>query len=309
MRCAAGNGSTVLVVPDGERRNALRRFGVGRGLSQRSSRYALVALLVLGVALGVDALCIEPARLLVNRQELHLPHWPAQLSGLRVAFVSDLHVGSPHWGVERLRTLVERVNEEKPDLILLGGDYLIDDVPLGRHARAEVIAAELARLRAPLGVFGVLGNHDWWNEGEHVREKFEAVGLTLLDDQARRIDARGASFCLLGLRDEYFRQRNATAEMKLALPGLPLIVLTHEPDIFSELDARVSLTLAGHTHGGQVKLPLLGRLVVPSRFGSRYAAGHIVENGRHLFVTTGVGTSILPVRFGVPPEIAVLTLR
>ncbi|HET7540541.1 MAG TPA: metallophosphoesterase, partial [Polyangiaceae bacterium] len=95
----------------------------------------------------------------------------------------------------------------------------------------------------------------------------------------------------------------------LALPGMPLIVLLHEPDLFANFDSRATLTLAGHTHGGQVDLPFLGRRIVPSRYGARYAAGHIVENGRHLFVTTGVGTSIIPVRFRVPPEIALLTLR
>jgi len=155
----------------------------------------------------------------------------------------------------------------------------------------------------------VLGNHDWWNDGPKVRAAFEAHGVAVLDDEVRRIHYRGKNFCLLGLRDETERLRSARAELALALPGMPLLVLTHEPDIFHDLDERATLTLAGHTHGGQVDLPLLGRRVVPSRFGSRYAAGHVVEAGRHLFVTTGVGTSIVPIRFRVPPEIALLTLR
>jgi predicted MPP superfamily phosphohydrolase len=90
--------------------------------------------------------------------------------------------------------------------------------------------------------------------------------------------------------------------------GAPVLAFTHNPDLFPEVPSRVSLTLAGHTHGGQVYLPLLGRLVVPSQFGERYAIGHVVENGRHLFVTAGVGTSILPVRFLVPPEISIIRL-
>ena len=276
---------------------------------QRFRKRALLVFLAIALALGLDAFWIEPSRLVVNRQELRIPNWPAALSGLRVALLSDLHVGSPFWDVPRLRELVARVNDEQPDLILLGGDYLINDVPFGTHVAAEPIAEELSRLRAPLGVIAVLGNHDWWNDAPHVRAAFEARGITVLDDEARRIDARGSSFCLLGLRDEYERKLSARRELDLALPGLPLIVLVHEPDIFAELDDRPSLVLAGHTHGGQVDLPLLGRRVVPSQFGQRFAAGHIVENGRHLFVTTGVGTSILPVRFRVPPEIALLTLR
>jgi predicted MPP superfamily phosphohydrolase len=270
---------------------------------------AFFSLLLVGIALGVDAFFVEPARLVINRQELQLPNWPAELSGVRVAFLSDLHVGSPHWGLSRLHELVLRTNAEQPDLILLGGDYLINDIWFGEHVEAEPIAQELGQLRAPLGVFAVLGNHDWWNNGPKVRAAFEAHGVTVLDDEVRRIHYQGKNFCLLGVRDETERLRSARKELELALPGMPLLVLVHEPDLFPDLDDRATLTLAGHTHGGQVDLPLLGRRIVPSRFGSRYAAGHIVENGRHLFVTTGVGTSIIPVRFRVPPEIALLTLR
>jgi len=275
----------------------------------RWTKRALFLLALVGIGLGIDAFFIEPARLVVNRRELRLPNWPAELSGVKVALISDLHVGSPHWGLPRLHELILRVNAEKPDLILLAGDYLINDIWFGTHVEADPIGAELGQLRAPLGVFAVLGNHDWWNNGPKVRAAFEAHGLTVLDDEVRRIHFNGKDFCLLGVRDETERLRTAQHELDLALPGMPLIVLVHEPDIFPQLDERATLTLAGHTHGGQVDLPLLGRRVVPSKYGPRYAAGHIVEGGRHLFVTTGVGTSIVPVRFRVPPEIALLTLR
>jgi len=284
----------------------LRRYSRARGwVNGAWARRALLLLFGLGLSLAVDAFWIEPARLVVNRQELQLPNWPSPLSGLRVALVSDLHVGSRHWGLTQLHELVARVNAEQPDLILLGGDYVVD----AQHVAAEPIATELGQLRAPLGVIAVLGNHDWWTNGPRIRTAFEAQGIRVLDDEARRVDARGKSFCVLGLRDEYARNRSVSWQLSRALPGLPLLVLVHEPDVFHELGEQPSLTLAGHTHGGQVNLPWLGRLIVPSRFGQRYAAGHIVENGRHLYVTTGVGTSILPVRFGVPPEIALLTLR
>jgi predicted MPP superfamily phosphohydrolase len=278
-------------------------------LRQRWARYSVLALSALGLVLAVDAVWIEPARLVVNRQELRVPRWPRALSGLRVALISDLHVGSPHWDLARLRELVQRTNAEQPDLILLAGDYEINGVWFGSKVAIEPIAAELGKLRAPLGVVSVLGNHDWWNDPLRTKRALQANGVRVLDDEAQRIDARGSSFCLLGLRDEYFRAHSATQELDLALPGLPLIVLVHEPDVFAELDQRALLTLAGHTHGGQVDLPLLGRAIVPSRFGARYAAGAVIENGRMLFVTTGVGTSIIPVRFRVPPEIALLTLR
>ena len=263
-----------------------------------------MALFAAGLALAVDAVWIEPARLVVNRQELQVPRWPRDLSGLRIALLSDLHVGSLHWELPQIAELVQRTNAEQPDLILLAGDYF--HTP---RVAIEPIAEELGKLSAPLGVVAVLGNHDWWNDGPRTRAALEANGVRVLDDEALRIDTPRGSFCLLGLRDQYVRKRTPAQELDLALPGLPLLVLVHEPDVFADLDQRALLTMAGHTHGGQVDLPLLGRRVVPSRYGARYAAGEVIENGRMLFVTTGVGTSIIPVRFRVPPEIALLTLR
>jgi predicted MPP superfamily phosphohydrolase len=269
----------------------------------------LALLFLLGIGFAVYAVVIEPSRLVVNQYQLEIPNWPPALSGLRIALLSDTHIGSPFWDLPRLRKLVARVNEQQADMILLGGDYQINDVVGGKFVPIEPIAAEFAKLHAPLGVVAVLGNHDWWNGGEHVRKALENNGIQVLNDESLRIDARGVSFCLLGISDIEVRTYSPNKSLDHALPGLPLLALVHEPDIFPQMDARPSLVLAGHTHGGQVKLPFLGRPIVPSGYGQRYAAGHVVENGRHLFVTTGLGTSIYPVRFGVPPEIAILTLR
>jgi predicted MPP superfamily phosphohydrolase len=268
---------------------------------------ALAFLVLLG--LGLYTVVIEPSRLVVNQSELEIPNWPRALSGTRVALLSDLHIGSPFWSLARLKELVARVNAEQPDLILLGGDYSINGVVGGRFVPIEPIAAELRELHAPLGVVAVLGNHDCWNGGQRTRAALEANGIHVLADEVLRIDARGTAFFVLGIADIEVRTRSAKATLDLAPPDVPLLALVHEPDIFAKMDARASLTLAGHTHGGQVRLPILGRPIVPSGFGQRYAAGHVVENGRHLFVTTGLGTSIYPVRFRVPPEIALLTLR
>jgi hypothetical protein len=261
------------------------------------------------LALASYVFAIEPSRLVVNRQELSLPNWPIALSGLRVMLLSDIHIGSPFWDLARERELVERANAEHPDLVLLGGDYSIDDVVGGRFVPIEPIAAELGKLRAPLGVIAVLGNHDWWNGGQRARVALEANGIKVLSDEVALLRARQTNFVVLGMADIEVRTRAPNASLDLAPPGLPLLALVHEPDVFAQMDGRPALTLAGHTHGGQVRLPFLGRPIVPSQYGQRYAAGQIVENGRHLFVTTGLGTSIWPVRFRVPPEIALLTLR
>jgi len=248
----------------------------------------------------------------VTQNELRLPNWPNRLVGMKVALLSDLHVGSPFWDIPALTRLVERTNEQKPDLILLAGDYQINDVPGGVFVAAEPIADQLGMLKAPLGVFAVLGNHDWWNEGERLRAAFTSRGITVLEEDSRRLSFRGQSFYVVGLADQITRRSNPRAVLAKLPASAPTLLLVHEPDVFAtfpDLGVAPSLTLAGHTHGGQVWLPVLGRRVVPSEYGERYAYGEVIEQGRHLFVTSGVGTSVFPIRFGVPPEIAVLTLR
>ncbi len=268
-----------------------------------------LALLALLSALVGWGFLIEPARLVVHRETLELPRWPAELRGLKVALLSDLHVGSPHWGLDHLRELVVRTNAEEPDLVLLAGDYVVGGLPGGRHVRPEAIGAELGELRAPLGVVAALGNHDWAFDGPRVTRAFTQAGIVVLDDALWSTTFHGRKLFVAGLADLEQRPQHVRQVIDRAPAGEALLALVHEPDVFDEIDSRVALTLAGHTHGGQVKLPLIGRPIVPSEYGERYAAGHVVEHGRHLFVTTGVGTSILPVRFGVPPELVILTLR
>jgi predicted MPP superfamily phosphohydrolase len=154
----------------------------------------------------------------------------------------------------------------------------------------------------------VLGNHDWWYDGERVRRAFESVDIAILDDEVKELNWHGRSFWLAGLADAWTRPQHISATIAKAPPGSTVIAFTHNPDVFPDLPQTVPLLLAGHTHGGQVNLPLIGTPVEPSHFGSKYTAGHILENGHHMFVTTGIGTSIIRVRFRVPPEIVILKI-
>ena len=274
-----------------------------------------VALGLLAAAAGVlaYALFVEPRQLVLHQETLRLSRWNPAHRGLKVALVSDLHVGSPFWGPSHMRELVQKVNRLRPDLILLAGDYMIDHVPLGTKVAPETIADVLAPLSAPLGVFAVLGNHDCWNDPARVRGALVRRGLTVLEDEGVTLSFHGQPLTLVGLADQ-LTHVDRQAEVLADLPSredASVLVLVHEPDVFAHMDARVSLVLAGHTHGGQVKLPWLGRprVSIATRFGERYAAGAVVEEGRHLFVTTGVGTSVFPIRLGVPPEIVLLTLE
>ena len=178
----------------------------------------------------------------------------------------------------------------------------------GTFVEPEPIAEELRALRAPLGVYAVLGNHDWWFDGGRVARALGGAGLKVLENEAVKVESSGRAFWLGGVADLWTRRPDVPGTLRQVTSDDPVVLFTHNPDIFPDVPARVSLTVAGHTHGGQVNLPLVGRPVVPSRFGQRYAMGHVVEGGRHLFVSGGVGTSIIPVRFRVPPEIVILKL-
>lgn len=277
--------------------------------SSRAARWLRGVLLAGLFGLGLDAVCIEPARLVVRDVEVRLPGWPGALGGLRVAVLSDLHAGAPHLGAAKRREIVGLTNAARPDLVVLLGDYVVGREFGGRFVEPEVIARELAELRAPLGVVAVLGNHDCWFDGPRVRRALEGAGVRVLENDAVAREVQGTRLWVAGLSDLWTEGVDIGAALRPVPPGEPVLLLTHNPDVFSDVPERVTLTLAGHTHGGQVRLPVFGTPVVPSRYGGRYAAGLVVEDGKRLFVTSGLGTSIVPVRFGVPPEIALLILR
>jgi uncharacterized protein len=267
-----------------------------------------VGILALGAASALWGFGIEPGLLSVSREELALPRWPAGLSGFRIAVLTDLHIGAPHVDLEALDDIVARTNAAECDLVVILGDLVIDGVKGGTFVPPEPIGARLGRLQARRGVYAVLGNHDFWLDGPRVERALEDNGIVVLDDEAKHLPGEPGLW-IAGVSDAMTRAADVKKALAPIQGGDPVLVLTHNPDVFPDIPDRVSLTLAGHTHGGQVYVPLLGRPIVPSRYGERFAAGHIVEGGRHLFVGVGIGTSILPVRFLVRPRIDVLTLR
>ncbi|MDT5262116.1 MAG: uncharacterized protein QOC61_1120, partial [Acidobacteriota bacterium] len=137
----------------------------------------------------------------------------------------------------------------------------------------------------------------------------QGAGIVVLENRAVRVERGGRGFWLAGVADLWTRTPDIAGTLRQVEGDDPVLLITHNPDIFPDVPPRVSLTIAGHTHGGQVNLPFIGRPVVPSKFKQRYAMGHVVEGGRHLFVSGGVGTSIVPIRFRVPPEIVILKLE
>ena len=207
-----------------------------------------------------------------------------------------------------MQEIVEQTNALKPDLILLGGDYVIQGVLGGHPVPSKDIVAVLSKLQARYGVFGVLGNHDHWDDAARIGREFNERHVVMLEDASQHIQAGPDGFWIAGISDYH----EGAHDVQRALAGItgndPILAITHSPDIFPAIPARVGLTVAGHTHGGQVYIPLLGRPVVPSEYGQRYAIGLIQENGKQLFVGSGIGTSILPVRFMTPPEVSILKI-
>jgi predicted MPP superfamily phosphohydrolase len=270
----------------------------------------VVGLFLLAVLLcEIWGFLIEPNRLVVNQQTIQINNWPNDLKGLRIAVIGDIHAGAPFIDDLKLRLLVERTNQQQPDLVVLLGDFMSQDTWHGHRVAPEIIANHLKYLQAPLGVYAVLGNHDWWDNGDEVRRALERAGIRVLENEVSEIKRKEGSLWLAGLSDIWTRPQKVDETLAKIPSGSQIIALTHNPDVFQQLPKSVALMFAAHTHGGQVKFPFLGTPVVPSRFGQRYSAGHVFENDHHLFVTTGIGTSILPVRFRVPPEIAVLTIE
>ena len=282
------------------------------GNSRRRSRrltwlFRIAALVALAVA--VWGFVWEPSRLVERDHALALPRWPETCDGLRIDVVSDTHTGSPNNGLDHLDRWVRRLAGSDADLVLMAGDYVILSVFLGEYVPAETIAEHLKPLTARKPVYAVLGNHDWWKDGELVSRAFASAGVTMIDNRAVRVDVRGCRFWIAGLGDLLEGRPDVQGTFAMIADDAPVLVLTHEPDLLPRIPPHVALTVAGHTHGGQIDPWPFRRQPSPFVLHSHRLKWHVVDGERHLFVTPGIGTSILPMRFGVPPEISRLTLR
>lgn len=282
-------------------------MGSPRATTTAAAAAGAVALAGAGVA--ARALWLEPRRTQVRELDLALPGWPARWDGFRIVLVSDLHAGGPHVQLDRVERIAELAAGLEPDLVALLGDYVDPNVTFGDRVAPEPVAARLGRIPARCGRVAVLGNHDWAHDGERVAGALRDAGIRVLENEAARLVRVPEELWVAGLADMSSRR----PDVRRALAGVPagaaVLLLSHDPDVFPQVPDRVTLTLSGHTHGGQVDVPLVPRSWIPSRFGERYAGGHVIEDGRHLVISRGVGESRLPIRLGVPPEIWLLRLR
>lgn len=276
-----------------------------------------------GYAFGVEPLI----RLRTTHYDLQPKQWPRGFE-LKIAVLADLHACRPWMDMDRINSIVRQTNELGADIILLLGDYVVSH----RYVLGLVDSSEwskaLGKLRAPLGVHAILGNHEWWDDREvqragagspYARRALESVGIPVYENDAVQLSKAGKKFWLAGLGDQlaYVPSRRLRPNVRVGVDDLtgtlakvtddaPVILMAHEPDVMPNVPERVALTLSGHTHGGQVRL-FGWSPTVPSRYGNRYAYGHVREQC-DLVVSGGLGCSIMPVRFGVPPEIVFVRL-
>jgi len=254
-------------------------------------------------AMGASYPLLEAKWCRLTRRTLAVRNLPTSFRGLSVAYLSDLHHG-PYVGLDYLRYVVDWTNALKPDLVLLGGDY-VSRSPRYIGPVCEVMGG----LRAPMGRFAVLGNHDNWESGPECHAQLDRAGLELIDNRGLWLRRGGDRLRIGGVGDLWTDVQSIDAALEDADEGDAVIVLSHNPD-FAEhgRDPRISLMLSGHTHGGQVVVPGVGAIILPSNFGRKYAGGLAQGPAYPVYVGRGVGTTGPPVRFYCRPEIVLLTL-
>lgn len=263
------------------------------------------------------AYCVEPTWIEVTRLDLSLPGLPDSFNGLTIAQLSDLHCGV-YVSSEMIRRSVEMTNALEPDLVLLTGDYIFRS-----SIFISTCAQELSALKSRKGIYAVLGNHDIWHEPDLIASQLEGVGIKVLRNDKAALSAGTSTLWLLGIDDAGFKGasyndfvyawqegREFLARLQAEIPENDArILLVHNPDFNENLpEGRIDLALCGHTHGGQVRLPLIGPPIVPSHFGQKYAYGLVQSPASPVYINRGIGLINPAVRFNCRPEITLLRL-
>lgn len=267
---------------------------------------ALLVLLGVGIlAKGYWNATRDPV---IRTATVSVKDWPAGVPPLKVLLVSDIHVGNIGMTRNRLARIVAQLNTTKPDVVLLAGDFLVGETEAGA-AQNTLDLAPLAGLRAAKGVYAVPGNHDHWTNLQAIKSSLNNAGVKVLENQAVQI----GPIILIGIGDRFSGHDDISLSLLNAqkLGGTP-IAFTHSPDISPELPSNFSILFAGHTHCGQMVAPLFGPIIRYSRwqrlYDPKYRCGRINDTNRSTFVTAGLGSGAVPLRYGAMPDAWLVTL-
>lgn len=240
----------------------------------------------------------------VRRRDVEIDGLPDAFDGFRIVQISDLHCG-PFASARRVAGWVAAANRLEADIVAVTGDLIASG-----SAYVDVVARALGGLRARDGVFASMGNHDYFGDGEAMVGALESAGLTVLRNRGLQIRRDGGAIWLAGVDDTWTRRHDLGRALAERPPGMPAVLLAHDPVLFPDAaERRVDLVLSGHTHGGQVAIPLLARKLNLARLITRFTSGVYRSGTSTLYVNRGLGTTGPPVRLAVAPEIAELTLR
>lgn len=266
---------------------------------------SFISLLILFVVLCIDLFFIEPNILLTKSQKLEIPHWNKDLDGFKIALITDIHLGTKFVDLKKLARIVKIVNSKHPDLIVICGDLDAKSISKEKYSTTQ-IANILKNLKSKHGVIAVMGNHDYVPPSV-VKNIYQKSNIILLENEDYYFSHNAKTLRIVGFKDLWHFKSNPIQVVGMKDKTTPTVVLTHNPDYFPQMPNFVSLTLSGHTHGGEIVLPFIGSFFIPSEYGQRYRNGYIIENNKHLFVSRGVAT-LSGGRFLDPPEINILTL-
>lgn len=242
---------------------------------------------------------------LVRTADLHFDQWPAASPPVKIMLISDIHVAGPDMPPPRLARIVAQINQQNPDIVLFAGDFVSDRLLSTRVYDAATALAPLAKLHPRLGSYAVLGNHDHWRDAASIRTALEQNGITSLSNSI----ALTGPLIIGGIDDAYTHHADVAAVTNgmVGASEFP-IILSHSPDIAPQLPSGFPLLLAGHTHCGQISLPLIGPMATASEFGRHYVCGLVKDGKKTVIITAGLGTSILPLRYGAVPDMWLITV-
>ena len=265
----------------------------------------LIFFLIFCLFIGLDMFVLEPNLMILKNEKLFIPNWEKGLDGFKIGIVADLHIGTRFVDLDKVYQVVQKINSQNPDLIVLLGDIDAKSITYNNYKKEDV-ANTLKLLKAKYGTVTIMGNHDY-EPPNIVREIFQRAGIPILENQDFYIYPSSQKIRIIGFKDLWHFKSIPINIIGTKQKNIPTIVLAHNPDSFADMPNFVSLTLCGHTHGGETVFPVIGSFAVPSIYGQRYRKGYIVENNKHLYVSGGVATTSR-MRFLNPPEITTIEL-